>query len=117
MRVLVLDDDRAFLEMLSSALVEEGHRVVATTDGRTGLDLAHRSPPDVIVLDVLMPGMDGATFADIYARQPGPHAPIVVVTGAPPPLTPRVEHAAAYLTKPFELDDLMGVLREVSAQN
>ena len=117
MRVLVLDDDRAFLEMLSSALVEEGHRVVATTDGRTGLDLAHRSPPDVIVLDVLMPGMDGATFADIYARQPGPHAPIVVVTGAPPPLTTPVAHAAAYLTKPFELDELMGVLQEVASSN
>jgi hypothetical protein len=41
----------------------------------------------------------------------------VVVTGAPPPLTTPVAHAAAYLTKPFELDELMGVLQEVASGN
>jgi two-component system response regulator MprA len=116
MNVLVLDDDRAFLDMLRAALVEEGHAVVTATDGNAGLDLAHRSPPDVILLDVRMPGMDGPAFARAYARRPGPHAPIVVLSGASPAAAARVENVAAVLAKPFELDRLMGVLREVSGR-
>ena len=117
MRVLVVDDDRAFLDMLRSALVEEGHRVVAATDSRTGLDLAHSSAPDVILLDVLMAGMDGPAFARAYSSLPGPHAPIVVVSGASRADVARVDTAAAFLAKPFELDELMGVLREVGGQS
>lgn len=117
MRVLVLDDDVAFLEMMRSALVEEGHGVLAATDARAGLDLAHRSAPDVILLDVLMPGMDGPAFARAYSRLPGRHAPIIVVTGASSAAAARVENAAAVLWKPFELEELMGVMREVSGQS
>ena len=116
MNVLVVDDDRAFLEMLRSVLVEEGHRVLAATDGRTGLDLANRSSPDVILLDVLMAGMDGPTFARAYSSLPGPHAPIIVVSGASRAEVAGVDDAAAFLAKPFELDELLGVLREVTAQ-
>jgi CheY-like chemotaxis protein len=114
MTVLVVDDDRALLDMVSAAFAEEGYRVLAASDGRAGLDLARRSPPDVIVLDVLMGGMDGPAFAHAYARSPGPHAPIIVVSGALPGQAARVEEAAAFVAKPFELDDLMGVVREVT---
>lgn len=116
MTVLVVDDDRAFVDMVSAAFVEEGYRVLAASGGRAGLDLARRSPPDVILLDVLMPGMDGPAFAHAYANLPGPHAPIIVVSGALPAQAAQVEEAAAFLAKPFELDDLMGVVREVTAQ-
>jgi CheY-like chemotaxis protein len=116
MTVLVVDDDRAFVEMVSAAFVEEGYRVLAASGGRAGLDLARRSPPDVIVLDVVMAGMDGPAFAHAYARSPGPHAPIIVVSGAQPAQAARVEEAAAFLAKPFDLDELMGVVREVTAQ-
>ncbi len=116
MRVLVIDDDRAFVDMLRAALAEEGHGVLEATDGRAGLELARRSRPDVILLDVLMPVMDGPTFAQKYARAPGTHAPIVVLTGASPAAAVRVENAAAFLAKPFELDELVGVLREVGPQ-
>jgi CheY-like chemotaxis protein len=116
MNVLVVDDDRAFLEMLSAVLVEEGHFVLAATDGRTGLDLAKRSAPDVIFLDVLMAGMDGRAFAHAYSSLPGPHAPIIVVSGASRAEVAAVDDAAAFLAKPFELDELLGVLRGVTAQ-
>lgn len=114
MTVLVVDDDHAMLEMVSAAFVEEGYRVIAASDGRAGLDLARRSPPDVILLDVLMGGIDGPAFAHAYARSPGPHAPIIVVSGALPAQAARVEEAAAFVAKPFELDELMGVVREVT---
>lgn len=116
MKILVLDDDIAFVEMLRAALTEEGHRVTAATDGRAGLELARRSDPDVILLDVLMPGMDGRAFAFAYARREGPHAPIVVVSGASAADAHAVPGAAAVVAKPFDLDDLTSVLREVSAR-
>jgi CheY-like chemotaxis protein len=116
MTVLVVDDDRAFLEMVSAAFAEEGYRVLAASGGKAGLDLARRSPPDVILLDVVMGGMDGPAFAHAYADLPGPHAPIIVVSGALPAQAAQVEQAAAFLAKPFDLDDLMGVVREVTAQ-
>jgi CheY-like chemotaxis protein len=116
MKVLVIDDDRAFLGMLRSVLTEEGHGVLAATDGRAGLELARQSPPDVILLDVLMPGMDGPAFARAYAHLPGRHAPIVVLTGASPAAAGRIDTAAAFLAKPFELDQLVGVLRAVAPQ-
>jgi CheY-like chemotaxis protein len=116
MTILVVDDDRAYLEMVSAAFAEEGYRVLAASGGKAGLDLARRSPPDVILLDVLMPGMDGPTFAHAYASLPGPHAPIIVVSGTVPAHAARVEDAAAFLHKPFDLDELMGVVREVTAQ-
>ena len=112
--VLVVDDDRALVEMVSAAFGEEGYRVLTASDGKAGLDLARRSTPDVILLDVLMGGMDGPAFARAYARSPGQHAPIIVVSGAHRAQAARVEEAAAFVAKPFELEELLGVVREVT---
>jgi DNA-binding response OmpR family regulator len=114
MRVLVLDDDRAFLNMLGWALTEAGHEVASASDGSTGLELVSQWEPDVILLDVRMPGMDGETFARRYRERPGSTAPIVVLS-ALRDSPERITDAAAYVRKPFELDDLMGLLAEVTA--
>jgi DNA-binding response OmpR family regulator len=115
MRVLVLDDDRAFLNMLGWALTEAGHEVASASDGRTGLELVSQWEPDVILLDVRMPGMDGETFARRYRELREPAAPIVVLS-ALRDLPDRISDAAAYVRKPFELDDLIGLLSEVTAR-
>jgi DNA-binding response OmpR family regulator len=115
MRVLVLDDDRAFLNMLGWALVEAGHEVASAGDGQTGLELVSRWSPDVILLDVRMPGMDGESFARRYRELPGSSAPIVVLSAirdAPE----RIRDAAAYVRKPFDLDDLMALLSRVTSR-
>jgi DNA-binding response OmpR family regulator len=114
MRVLVLDDDRAFQNMLGWALVEAGHEVASAADGRTGLELVSRWPPDVILLDLLMPGMDGESFAQRYRELPGSSAPIVVLS-ASGDSRDRITDAAAYVRKPFELDDLIALLSHVTS--
>jgi DNA-binding response OmpR family regulator len=114
MRVLVLDDDRAFLNMLGWALLEAGHEVASAADGRAGLELVSQWSPDVILLDLLMPGMDGESFARRYRELPGSAAPIVVLSAFRDPRD-RIADAAAYVRKPFELDDLMALLSQVTS--
>jgi CheY-like chemotaxis protein len=109
-RVLVIDDDVAFLGMVRAALEDDGHTVATATDGGSGLVNAARQSPDAIILDLRMPVADGAWFARAYARQPGRHAPIIVISGYMANQVPAISSAVAHLTKPFELDELRGVL-------
>jgi CheY-like chemotaxis protein len=114
-RVLVIDDDVAFLGMVRAALEEDGHVVATATDGGSGLVSAARQSPDAIILDLRMPVADGAWFARAYERQPGRHAPIVVISGYLTNEEPPVASAVAYLSKPFELDELRALLEQVGA--
>ncbi len=110
-QVLVIDDDEGIREMLEMALADEGYRVESAPNGAAGLELAARARPDLILLDMRMPIMDGWEFARAYRTRPGPHAPIVVVTAARD-ASDRAEQILAdgYLAKPFSLDDLINVV-------
>ena len=114
MKVLVVDDDRGFVDMMRSVLTEDGHDVIGAGDGKAGLEAAIRATPDVILLDLLMPRLDGPTFATLYARSPGRHAPIIVLSGVATIAGSPVAGASAYLSKPFELDVLLRLLRQVA---
>jgi CheY-like chemotaxis protein len=114
LRVLVIDDDVAFLGMLRAALEEDGHHVATATDGGSGLVSAARQSPDLIILDMRMPVADGAWFARAYERQPGRHAPIIVISGYVNKQSTPIGGAFGQLTKPFELDDLRAMLEQVA---
>jgi two-component system, chemotaxis family, chemotaxis protein CheY len=107
-KALVVDDDDAIVQFLQMALTDNGYEVVTAGDGWAALDLARQSPPDVIFLDMRMPGMDGWTFARLYREGTGPHAPIVVLTAARDAgvFAAQIE-ADAFLAKPFELKELL----------
>ena len=113
MRVLVIDDDVAFLGMIRAALEEDGHVVATATDGGSGLVSAARQSPDAIILDLRMPVADGAWFCRAYERQPGRHAPIIVISSYATAKESPISSAVAHLTKPFELDELRGVLERL----
>lgn len=115
MRVLVIDDDVAFLGMVRAALEDDGHVVATATDGGSGLVSAARQSPDAIILDLRMPVADGSWFARAYERQPGRHAPIIVISGYVNPRAPAIGSAIAHLSKPFELEELRGVLEQLSS--
>ena len=63
MQVLVVEDERRMAELLRRGLEEEGHSVILAPDGRQGLAMAESHPFDVILLDVMLPGMDGFAVA------------------------------------------------------
>lgn len=107
-RVLVVDDDVNILDFVSAALAEEGYEPVTATDGKQALSLAEEQPPDLILLDMRMPIVDGWQFAESYAHSPGPHAPVLVMTAARDPAQIAADiHAQGYLEKPFTLDELL----------
>ena len=106
--MLVVDDDPDIRELLFTALEDEGFEVVPAGNGQEALAIIKTFRPDVIVLDLMMPVMDGWTFAHAYHERPGPHAPIVVLTAARDAEARAVQiRADGYLGKPFDMDDLL----------
>jgi two-component system response regulator MprA len=113
--ILVVDDDRAVREALQRALAYEGYEVEAATDGGTALAAIERHAPDVVVLDVMMPGVDGLAVTR-RLRDKGNRVPILILT-ARDGVNERVEGLDAgaddYLVKPFALEELFARLRAI----
>jgi two-component system response regulator MprA len=112
-RVLVVDDEPAVREALRRSLAFEGYEVDLAPDGLAALELVAARAPDVVVLDVLMPRMDGLTAAR-RLRASGSRVPVLMLT-ARDTVGDRVTGLDAgaddYLVKPFELDELLARLR------
>ncbi len=112
MRVLVVDDDEAISEFVSWVLADEGHEVVTAANGALALRALERVCPDVILLDMRMPVMDGWEFARAYRAVWDRLAPIVVVTAAQDAAQrAREVEADGYLGKPFDVDDLIATVQ------
>jgi len=111
-RILVVDDDDSTRDVVEEFLSTEGYEVWAAANGRTALEMVEAALPDVILLDMLMPIMDGHEFCEAYRQRTGPCAPIIVLTASFDAATSaRSVEADAYLDKPFILDDLLEVVR------
>jgi two-component system response regulator MprA len=111
--VLVVDDDAPVRRMLERTLAAEGYAVVAVADGGAALARAETTPPDAIVLDVAMPGMDGLAVAR-RLRSKGVSIPILMLT-ARDEVGDRVAGLDAgaddYLVKPFAVPELAARMR------
>ena len=109
-RVLVVEDDTSTRDSVMSALGDVGISCLGVPDGTAALAECQRRDPDLIVLDLALPGLDGARFADAYRRIPGSRARIIVVSG-----TERATETAAriradaFFSKPFQLDALVSL--------
>ncbi|MBN0046588.1 response regulator transcription factor [Streptomyces actuosus] len=111
--VLLAEDDRAIRHALERALTLEGYRVTAVADGVEALAQAHLSPPDVLVLDVMMPGIDGLQVCRVL-RAEGDRTPILMLTA----LVETADRIAGldagaddYVVKPFDVEEVFARLR------
>jgi len=110
--VLVIDDDRDACELLARSLTKEGFRVVTAASGDEGLRAARQHKPDVITLDVLMPGMDGwAVLKTLKSDAQVARIPVVMVSMVDGGDMGRALGAADYLPKPIDRERLSAVLR------
>jgi len=121
-RVLLVEDDEAIRSLVVEFLTDEGYDVLATPDGATALTLVGPPGhwrPDLLLLDMYLPGMDGSAFARKYRQLPLPHAPIVLLTGASGATAAgQTEElgATGFLPKPFDLDALVAMVRRCTAE-
>jgi DNA-binding response OmpR family regulator len=116
MQVLVVEDERRMAELLERTLKEEGHQVVMTGDGREGFEIARASSFDVIILDVMLPGIDGLSVAR-KLRECHNQTPVLMLTArdATADIVRGLDSGADdYITKPFSIDVLLARLRSVS---
>lgn len=118
-KVLVVDDDTPIRDFVSATLESEGYHVVTAENGLVALRILegeNRYQPDIILLDMRMPVVDGWQFAEAYRQLPGQKVPIVVLTAATDPakFAAQIE-ADSYLPKPFDLVDLLDVVERFTA--
>jgi DNA-binding response OmpR family regulator len=116
MQVLVVEDEPRMAELVERTLTEEGHNVVVARDGREGFEIARCAPFDVIVLDVMLPHMDGNAIAR-RLRECRNRTPILMLTArdrASDIVQGLDSGADDYLTKPFSLDVFLARVRAVS---
>jgi len=118
-RVLVVDDDLSLRRMLARTLTAEGFEVAVAADGGAALAAAERSAPDLIVLDVAMPGLDGLAVCR-RLRTKGLRTPILMLTArdAVPDRVSGLEAGADdYLVKPFAIQELVARLRALARRH
>jgi two-component system, OmpR family, KDP operon response regulator KdpE len=111
-RILVVDDDRQLLRALRINLVARGYEVVLAPDGATALAAASRQPPDLVVVDLGLPDMDGVEVVE--GLRGWSSAPVIVLSARDQePAKVRALDAGAddYVTKPFGMDELMARVR------
>jgi two-component system, chemotaxis family, chemotaxis protein CheY len=107
-RVLVIEDERDIREGIAEALELDGHSVTVAENGARGLERAREDHPQVILLDLMMPVMNGWQFLDAQQRDPVlGHIPVVVVSARS---SAPARNVVARLTKPFELVHLLSAV-------
>jgi CheY-like chemotaxis protein len=109
-RILVVEDDLQLRESVSHTLSEEGYDVCTARNGAEALELAARSPPDLVLLDLMMPVMSGWEFRERQRRHPELAAIPVVVMTATPSLEAAAIEAADLLLKPVRPSDLLATV-------
>ena len=112
-RVRIADDDRAIRDALTRALGLEGYDVVQANDGNTALSLIESTQPDVAILDVMMPNIDGLTVCRVLRAERN-RLPVLMLTArteTPDRVAGLDAGADDYLAKPFDLDELLARLR------
>ncbi len=115
MELLVVEDERRMLELLRKGLSEEGHSVWCAVDGREGLQKVREKRYDVVILDVMMPKMDGFEMAR-QMRAEHDHTPVLMLTAkdSVPDVVQGLELGADdYVIKPFSFNELLLRLRSV----
>jgi len=118
-KLLVVEDEPRMLELLRRGLTEEGHNVVCASDGGEGWELAHAYDFDAIVLDIMLPKMNGFELAK-KLRQENVATPVLMLTAkdSVPDVVRGLDAGADdYLTKPFSFNELLARLRAVQRRS
>ncbi|MCU1349183.1 MAG: transcriptional regulator [Acidobacteria bacterium] len=116
-RVLVVDDDDAIRTLVARVFVRRGFDVETAKDGADAIEALDARAFDLLLLDLMMPRVDGIGVIEHLAGRPDPAPRVIVMTAAVPDILKRMDHGqiAAVIAKPFELPELLRTAEEVLA--
>jgi DNA-binding response OmpR family regulator len=108
-KILIVDDDTTIRDMLDTVLSDEGYATYQARNGKDGVELAERLCPELILMDIMMPVVDGATAIGQLRENPRTRSIRVIAMSAGSTLLQRVDQLQAdgVLAKPFDLDELL----------
>jgi two-component system, chemotaxis family, chemotaxis protein CheY len=110
--ILIGEDDSSVCSVLEVLLEDEGYRLVVASDGHDALTVAERERPDLILIDLGMPRLDGEGFCRAYRAGGGP-APVVLITAAGAEVVAAAMtscDAVAYIPKPFDINHVLEIV-------
>ena len=111
--ILVVDDEPAVRELVVEVLRLEGYAAVGAADGRAALAALAGAAPDLVLMDVMMPGLDGpSAYLAMRADRAAAAVPVVLMSAAADPAR-LPEGIVGFLPKPFDLDQLLGLVARV----
>ena len=108
-RILIADDDPTICALLTRVLEDRGYTVETATDGRTALEMITVSPPDLLITDLIMPGLTGWSVL-ARARRLAPRLPIIIMSGTDPRVRQQdmlVPDPIVFLRKPVAIERLL----------
>jgi DNA-binding response OmpR family regulator len=120
-KILVVDDEVAIVRVLKDRLEVEGFEVLTAYDGLQGVEIAQKEQPDLIIMDITMPNMDGLTAARLLREKPETaHIPIVMLTARGQETDEQAGYQAGavlYLMKPFSTRQLVREIRKILGED
>jgi len=115
-RILIIEDDSKIAMALALRLKSAGHEATAAYDALTGVNAAVKNPPDLVLLDIGLPGGDGFTVAEKIQSLVRTPIPMIFITASKQPgFRQRANElgAAGYFEKPYEAEDLLATIQDV----
>ena len=114
--ILIVEDSATERHAIKAALEKAGYTVLEAEDGESGVQMAKDKTPDLVLMDIVMPGMNGFQATRAITREAGTsHIPVIMVTTKAQQtdqLWGERQGASAYLTKPLDMDKLLATIKE-----
>ncbi len=115
-KILVIDDAEDLLELTRRLLESRGYQVIPLQDGDQAMTVIREHRPDLVIMDMLMPGLDGEEICHAIKSEPlFAHLPVIITTGQfleGDSSSPQFKKADSYLRKPFDPEELLNRVRE-----
>jgi DNA-binding response OmpR family regulator len=119
MNILVVDDNHKTLKLLKAVLSKHGHSVITSDNAPEALSLLSQTPIDLILSDMMMPGMNGAEFCEAVRKEEEQHIPIIFLSArssVDDVATGMIAGADDYLAKPIKMHELVQKIEEYNPQ-
>lgn len=116
MTVLVVDDEPDILLVLEMLLSAEGYRVRTASSGTEALALVQAERPDLVLADVMMPGIDGFELMRRMANEDSAGIPVILMSAAAETVGRKVEPPTRFIPKPLDFDRLLALVRDVTGE-